>query len=76
MINIKEYVSGKEDNEIVVLKPVSASSGVGVIVSKKKDINYKEIDELCLNNNGYMGQDFIDTSAGIQDLTKDVHDLA
>lgn len=75
MKSIKDYVSNREDDEIIVLKPVSGSSGKGVIVSEKKLINYDDIDQDRLSKAGYIGQDFIDTSAGIPNLTKGIHDL-
>ncbi len=73
--SVKKYVASKNNDDMVVLKPVKGSSGEGVVISPKESVNYSEINKELLESSGYMGQEFIDTSSGIPGITTGIHDL-
>lgn len=56
----------------VVLKPYNGLKGIGIFIGDKKDaLNFK----FPKKNKGYIAQEFLDTSVGIDGIVEGMHDL-
>lgn len=72
---IEDYLESKDVDELVVLKPISGSSGSGVIIDRKNQVDLSDIHTEALESEGYIAQQFIDTSKGIPGIIESTHDL-
>lgn len=68
--NWKEVISQLR-TEMVTLKPLEGESGYGIHFLKRNDFNGDSFDY----SDGYLAQEFIDTSTGIPNITPGRHDL-
>ncbi|USN55856.1 MAG: hypothetical protein H6765_04740 [Candidatus Peribacteria bacterium] len=75
MDEIDQFLTQFAEDDMLVLKPRRGSSGQGVIVCRKSNYDPELIDTHRLAQRGYLGQEFLDTSAGIPGITQQTHDL-
>lgn len=68
----KKALDSYDNNEMVVVKPNVGACGRGVVIQKKEEL-IAEVPEGL--ENGYIVQDFLDSSIGIKGVVDGVHDF-
>ena len=76
-LNKKELLQSikKIKTDKVVLKPNRGKNGEGVYIFDKANFNINLISKEKLYDNGFLIQEFIDTSTGIPNIVNSYHDL-
>lgn len=65
-------LDGYGDDDLVVLKPNFGASGKGIVIDKKRIVRERVPEDL---ENGYLVQEFLDSSCGVEGLVDGLHDL-
>ena len=63
------------ETDKIVLKPNRGKEGDDVLIFSKSEINLDLVKEEKLHKDGFLVQEFIDTSAGIPNIATSYHDL-